>query len=165
MAKFIIEVLNLDGTKHLEAVTVTMNWDFFGSPQSREAITDSNGLVKFELNIINTTIQVTAAKDGFIDKETVFVDWIGTPHPDKVTMNLAFKPFEQGKDTLENIAREGQKHLGTIVIVGAIVGTLVVVTYLIGKAKSGDLSIPKIPNLREDKKFPTFERDKVAKFK
>lgn len=151
MADFIVEVQNLEGTKLLEGVTVTLNWDFFGSPQSREAITDNKGIVKFQTNISNTTIQVTAAKDGNIDKETVFVDIFGFVKPDKVVMNLAFKPFEQGKDTVENIAREIQANVKTIVIVGAIVGTLVVTVYLIGKARSGDISVPKIPNLKGDK--------------
>ena len=152
MADFIVEVQNLDGTKLAEGVTVTLNWDFFGSDQSREAITNSKGVVKFELNVINTTLQITAAKDGFIDKETAFIDIFGIAHPDKVTMNLAFKPFEQGKDTAENIAREIKANVKTIVIVSAIVGTLVVAVWLIGKAKSGDISVPKIPNLKGDKR-------------
>ena len=152
MANFIVEVQNLEGTKALEAVTVTLNWDFFGSPQSREAITDINGIVKFELNVINTTLQVTAAKDGFIDKETAFVDLFGFAHPDKITMNLAFKPFEQGKDTLENIGREIQVNARNIVIIGTVVGTVVIIVWLIGKAKSGEINIPKIPNLKGEVK-------------
>lgn len=151
MASFIVEVQNLDGTKLLEAVTVTLNWDFFGAPQSREAITDFKGIVKFELNVINTTLQVTAAKDGFIDKETAFIDILGFAHPDKITMNLAFKPFEQTKDTAENILREIQVNARTIVILATVVGTLFVAVYLINKAKSGEINIPKIPNLKGDK--------------
>ena len=153
MTNFIVEVQNLEGTEFIQGVTITINWDFFGSNQKIEGITDSKGIANFNINVYNTSLQVVASKNGNIDKETVQVDLFGIAHPDKVTMNLAFKPFEQGQDTLDNIANEIKQNTRNIVIVVTVVGTLFVAVWLINKAKYGDISAPKIPNLKIKEKF------------
>ena len=153
MTNFIVEVQNLEGTQLLEGVTVTINWDFFGSNQKIEGITDIKGIANFNINVFNTSLQVVASKNGSIDKETIQIDLLGFAHPDKVTMNLAFKPVEKIQDTVDNIANEIKNNTRNIVIVVTVVGTLFVAVWLINKAKSGDISAPKMPNLKLKEKF------------
>ena len=63
-------------------------------------------------------------------------------------MNLAFKPIEQIQDTIDNIGNEIKNNTRNIVIVATVVGTLFVAVWIINKAKSGDINVPKIPNLK-----------------
>lgn len=170
MASFLVEVHNNDNTLKLKDVNVTVNWlDFFGNQKKVEAITDINGQAKFSINVLHTTLQITASKSGSIDKDTVDVDFFGFAHPDKIVLNLAFKPLEKMSDTTERLGNEISANIKTIVIVGAIVGSVVTVLYVLNMAKKGET--PKFveqikssaPNLKE--KFKKANKDLKEGFK
>lgn len=145
MAQFKVIVKNLDNTVLLDGVNVTVKWkDFFNNDKKVEAITDKHGTANFNINVNQTTLTVTAKKGASIDKDTVDVNLFGFANPEILVMNLAFKPFEQGEDALEDVYAELKAHGRTIVLGTVIIGSIVGTLFIIGKAQRGELPTNKI---------------------
>lgn len=159
MANFSVTVKNKE-KQLLSGVTVTANWEFFGSAQKAEVITNEQGIANFNLNVYNTTINLVASKSGSIDKESIFINLLGWAQPDKIEMILEFKPFEQIQDSTDKGVKFVTDNIRTIVIVGSIVGSLAAVIYLMSYAK-GDrkINLPSMPKLNLKNKVKKHSED------
>jgi hypothetical protein len=149
MADFNVIVKSLDNTKFLSGVTITAEWkNWLGGSEKQELITDAQGKAYFNIGISQTTVSVQASQGGNIDKGVVFVDLLGVAKPNPLILNLAFKPLESIQDTFKDLGKGIADNVKTIVIIGAIVGSITAVLFLLNLAKNAKPSLSSVtPNL------------------
>lgn len=143
MATFTVEVHDLNDTKVLQGVTVTAKFlDFFGNDKQKQEITDSKGIALFNIGVFQTDIEVTASKSGSIDKATVFINIIGQAEPDRIVMNLAFKPLEGIQDNITGLVKFTKEQAKVLIIITGIVIGVGAIIFIASKARSTSLPSP-----------------------
>jgi len=148
MVSFSVKVVDKDNLP-VSGSTVTARQDvWFGEKKEIESKTDNNGIVSFDGDIF-TTYQIDASKNGSNDAGIVRVNVMDTT-PETLTLQLFFDPTKGITGALDTAGSELVKNARTLSIGFAVVGSAVVVLYLLNKASSKsvpNVTVPKV-NLR-----------------
>ena len=148
MVSFTVLVVDENGEPVSNATVVSKVDVLFLGEKLKEAVTDNNGSVTFEGDIL-TTYQIEASKSGSFDSGTLRVN-INDSTPEVLKLQLFFQPLKKGEQILGKLGSELKNNTRTLSIGFAVVGSAVVVLWLLNKAKSPsvpDIKIPKV-NLR-----------------
>jgi len=144
MVSFSVKVIDNDKLP-VSGSTVTAKQDiWFGETKQTESKTDNNGIVFFDGDAF-TTYQIHASKNGSNDSGIVRVNVMDTT-PETLTLQLFFDPTKGVENILGTAGSEIIKNTRTLSIGFAVVGSAVVVLYLLNKASSKSIPTVKIPN-------------------
>jgi|TARA_R110000822_G_scaffold2941_5_gene13443 hypothetical protein len=145
MVSFSVKVVGEDN-KPISNVTVIAKQDIYFSRETKEkeSITDNNGIVFFDGDIL-TTYQIEASKDGSYDSGVIRVNIVDTT-PEFLQLQLFFNPTKKVEQILGKTGGEVLQNARTLSIGFAVVGSAVVVLYLLNKASSKSIPTVKIPN-------------------
>tara|TARA_R110000868_G_scaffold172691_2_gene408637 strand:- start:1170 stop:1619 length:450 start_codon:yes stop_codon:yes gene_type:complete len=144
MVSYSVKVVDKDNLP-VSASTVIAKQDvWFGETKQTESKTDNNGIVFFDGDIF-TTYQISASKNGSNDSGIVRVNVMDTT-PETLTLKLFFDPTKGVENILGTAGSELVKNTRTLSIGFAVVGSAVVVLYLLNKASSKSVPTVKIPN-------------------
>ena len=145
MVSFAVKVVD-DENKPVSNATVVSKQDIWFSSDTKEteSITDNNGTVFFDGDAF-TTYQIEASKDGKYDAGIVRVNVVDTS-PEFLQLQLFFNPTKKAEQILGKTGGEILQNARTLSIGFAVVGSAVVVLYLLNKASSKSIPSVKIPN-------------------
>ena len=144
MVSFAVKVVDKDNLP-VSASTVIARQDvWFGETKQTESKTNNNGIVFFDGDAF-TTYQISASKNGSNDSGIVRVNVMDTT-PETLTLKLFFDPTKGVENILGTAGSELVKNTRTLSIGFAVVGSAVVVLYLLNKASSKSIPTVKIPN-------------------
>ena len=149
MVSYAVKVVDKNDGKPVAGATVTARQDvWFGDTKQTESKTDNNGTVFFDGDTF-TTYQISASKNLSNDSGVVRINVFDTT-PETLTLELYFEPTKGIENTLNVFGGEVVKNTRTLSIGFAVVGSAVVVLYLLNKAKSSTVPTVKVPkvNLR-----------------
>jgi hypothetical protein len=146
MVSFSVIVVDKNSEKPVSNATVVIKQDvLFGGEKKREAVTDNNGSVSFDGDIF-TTYQVEATKDGSFDSGIVRVNIVDTT-PEVLKLQLFFQPAKKIEQIFGKAGGEVLANTRTLSIGFAVVGSAVVVLYLLNKASSKSVPSVTIPKV------------------
>ncbi len=146
MVSFSVKVVGEDN-KPISNATVVAKQDIWLSSETKEteSITDNNGIVFFDGDIL-TTYQVEASKDGSYDSGIIRINVVDTT-PEFLQLQLFFNPTKKIEQILGKTGSEVLQNTRTLSIGFAVVGSAVVVLYLLNKASSKSVPSVKVPKV------------------
>jgi len=145
MVSFSVKVIN-EKEQVVSNVTVVVKQDvLFMGEKKRESVTDNNGMVSFDGDIF-TTYQVEASKDGSFDSGIVRINVVDST-PEVLTLQLFFQPAKKIEQIFGKAGGEVLSNTRTLSIGFAVVGSAVVVLYLLNKASSKTVPTVTIPKV------------------
>jgi len=149
MVSFSVKVID-ENEIPISNATVIAKQDIYFSSETKEteSVTDNNGIVFFDGDIF-TTYQIEASKDGSYDSGIIRVNVMDTT-PEFLKLQLFFQPAKKIEQILGKTAGEVVANTKTLAIGFAVVGSAVVVLFLLNKASSRNVPSVKLPkvNLR-----------------
>tara|TARA_R110000824_G_scaffold306308_2_gene493901 strand:+ start:428 stop:877 length:450 start_codon:yes stop_codon:yes gene_type:complete len=146
MVSFSVKVVD-DENKPVSNATVVSKQDIWFSSDTKEteSITDNNGIVFFDGDAF-TTYQIEASKDGKYDAGIIRVNVVDTT-PEFLQLQLFFNPTKKVEQILGKTGSEVLQNARTLSIGFAVVGSAVVVLYLLNKASSKSVPTVKVPKV------------------
>lgn len=150
MTEFTVKVIDNDGKNVANATVTAKKKDWITDiERKQEATTNHNGIVTFQGDWF-TTYNVEASHNGEYDSGSVRID-ANTVTPEVLTLQLFFNPTKKVAKIFGTAGEELVKNTRTLSIGFAVVGSAVVVIYLLNKASSKSVPTVKVPkvNLRK----------------
>lgn len=145
MVSFSVLVVNEQEEPVSNATVVIKEDVLFVGEKKRESVTDNNGKVDFDGNIF-TTYQVEASKDGSFDSGIVRIHVVDST-PEVLKLQLFFQPAKKIEQIFGKAGGEVIANTRTLAIGFAVVGSAVVVLYLLNKASSKSVPTVNIPKV------------------
>lgn len=145
MVSFTVKVVDESNNPVSNATVVTKLDVLFIGEKKKEGVTDNNGLVSFEGDIFST-YQIEASKDGSFDSGTLRVN-INDSTPEVLKLQLFFQPAKKIEQIFGKAGGEVMANTRTLSIGFAVVGSAVVVLYLLNKASSKNVPTVNIPKV------------------
>jgi hypothetical protein len=145
MTVIAVKVVNENNESVVGATVKATKDRLFQESKTFEASTDNNGIVQFHGDWF-TTYTIEASKSGSYDSGTVHVDTINAT-PELLTLQLEFNPTKKIAKILNKAGKEITANTRTLSIGFAVVGSAVVVVWLLNKAKSSNIPTVKIPKV------------------
>jgi hypothetical protein len=135
MVSFSVKVIDENEIPISNATVIAKQDIYFTSETKKtESVTDNNGIVFFDGDIF-TTYQIEASKNGSFDSGIVRVN-INDTTPESLTLQLYFQPAKKIEQIFGTAGKEIVNNTRTLSIGFAVVGSAVVVLYLLNKASS-----------------------------
>jgi hypothetical protein len=145
LVSFTVKVVDESNNPVSNATVVTKLDVLFIGEKKKEGVTDNNGLVSFEGDIFST-YQIEASKDGSFDSGTLRVN-INDSTPEVLKLQLFFQPAKKIEQIFGKAGGEVMANTRTLSIGFAVVGSAVVVLYLLNKASSKNVPTVNIPKV------------------
>jgi hypothetical protein len=145
LVSFSVLVVNEQEEPVSNATVVIKEDVLFVGEKKRESVTDNNGKVDFDGNIF-TTYQVEASKDGSFDSGIVRIHVVDST-PEVLKLQLFFQPAKKIEQIFGKAGGEVIANTRTLAIGFAVVGSAVVVLYLLNKASSKSVPTVNIPKV------------------